>query len=122
MREDILDAYEILCHLMETLAGRRRMKPCDLGIGAHRSAESQSVALRQPACGHSSVSESCSSARRATVACFPLGPVTVPSIWISPIGLQFKNLFSTNSAPTKFNPFGVGKSSGRIVSVGFTHG
>jgi len=30
-------------------AGWRRVKPCDFGIDAHRSTESQSVALRQPA-------------------------------------------------------------------------
>ena len=29
-------------------AGWRRVKPCDVGIDAHRSTESQSVALRHP--------------------------------------------------------------------------
>jgi hypothetical protein len=33
--------------------GWRRVKPCDVGIDAHRSTESQSVALRHPAWGES---------------------------------------------------------------------
>jgi len=35
--------------IMPPMAGWRRVKPCDVGIDAHRSTDSQSVALRQPA-------------------------------------------------------------------------
>jgi hypothetical protein len=40
-------------YLQNNQVGWRRVKPGDLGIDAHRSAESQSVTLRQPACWRS---------------------------------------------------------------------
>jgi hypothetical protein len=48
-------------------AGWRRVKPCDVGIDAHRLTGSQSVALRQPADRDSGVAKSHFSPRKITL-------------------------------------------------------
>jgi hypothetical protein len=44
-----LDSNAYKTDKMPSQSGWRRVKPCDFGSEAHRSTESQSVALRQPA-------------------------------------------------------------------------